>query len=74
MGRGGVRETPSRGQELTAAASFPTLLELFILLYVYECLPACVHVHLMCAVPAENREGIGASGTGAISGCELPCG
>lgn len=56
MGRGGVRETPSRGQELTAAASFPTLLELFILLYVYECLSACVYC-IVCV-------SVGSPGTG----------
>ena len=56
MGRGGIRETPSRGQELTAAASFPTLLELFILLYVYECLSACVYCIMCVSVGSPGTE------------------
>lgn len=38
----------------------------------YECLPKCVSIYHMYAVPAEARRGHLISGTGVLDGCAPP--
>ena len=57
-----------------ALVFFPPKIYLF-LFYVYECFPACMSVyHIPAQCPGRPEEGIRSPGTGAVDGCELPCG